>query len=143
MQPARSPYPRFFEQRVNRLEISPKSKGSRCHCLKLATSNRLQSGSFSLSSRKPPWLIPYPEAIDFDRAPSRRHHDFSFTPVFGIPGPGLNPGEAQNKSHQESTQVREKRPCWRLLWKDVFPVFQRLHESPAAEPAITLVQQIQ
>jgi hypothetical protein len=84
-------------------------------------------------------LAPDPDPINFDRPPSRRQDDGSFAPVLGIVWPGLYLWKTKNQPEQESAEICKERPGWRLLWKHVFAVFQRLHESAGAEISIAAV----
>ena len=40
----------------------------------------------------------------------------------------------------EAAEICKERPGWRLLWKYVFAVFQRLHKSAGTKIAIASVQ---
>src|SRR5689334_19413128 len=88
-------------------------------------------------------MAPDPDVIYFDCPPSRRQDDGSFAPVLRSIGPGLDLWKTQNQSQQESAEIGKERPRWRLLWKYVFAVFQRLHKSAGAEITVSPVKHLQ
>jgi hypothetical protein len=47
--------------------------------------------------------------------------------------------KTKDQAQQEAAEIREEWSGWRLLWKYVFAVFQRLHKSTGAEIAIAPV----
>ena len=88
-------------------------------------------------------LTAYPHAVDLDGAPAGREDDWPAGPAAGIASISADPGQAEQATLEETTEVGEERPGAPLVWKNREVVLQGLQEALAREPPKATLKQLE